>query len=74
MDMDENRHQDYFRRQQKREKAMFGVGRGHKFNASRARHDVIERVRLRREERLERDRMRRTAGENATTDAVCSVS
>lgn len=50
------------------------MGRGQKFNASRQRHDVIERVRLRREERLTRDRSRRPADKNAAEDDVCSIS
>ncbi|CAN0069988.1 unnamed protein product [Ectocarpus sp. 6 AP-2014] len=74
LDLEGNRHQAYFRRQEKKEKAMYGVGRGHKFNASRQRHDVIERVRLRREERLKRDRSRRPAEDNAAADDVCSIS
>ncbi|CAM9552405.1 unnamed protein product [Scytosiphon promiscuus] len=74
LDLEGNRHQAYFRRQEKKEKALYGVGRGQKYNASRQRSDVIERVRLRREERLKRDRTRRTAGENAASDDVCSIS
>lgn len=74
LDLESNRHQDYFRRQEKKEKAMYGVGRGHKFNASRQRHDVIERVRMRRELRLQRDRERRPAERNAATDEICSIS
>lgn len=74
LDLEGNRHQDYFRRQEKKEKALYGVGRGQKFNASRQRHDVIERVRLRREERLKRDRSRRSPEKNAADDDVCSIS
>ncbi|CAN0378643.1 unnamed protein product [Pylaiella littoralis] len=74
LDLEGNRHQDYFRRQEKKEKAMYGVGRGQKFNASRQRHDVIERVRMRRETRLKRDRERRPAERNAANDELCSIS
>lgn len=74
LDLEGNRHQDYFRRQEKKAKALFGVGRGQRYNASRQRHDVIERVRLRREERLKRDRSRRSADKNAADDNICSIS
>lgn len=79
LDLENNRHQDYFRRQQKKERAMFGVGRGQKFNASRQRYEVIERVRLRREERLRREKSRRTATEAGrkrenASDGICSIS
>lgn len=79
MDLENNRHQEYFRRQQAKEKAMYGVGRGHRFNSSRSRHDVIERVRLRREERLQKERAQRMrTGEGReredAADSVCSVS
>lgn len=74
LDLEGNRHQAYFRRQEKKEKALYGVGRGQKYNASRQRSDVIERVRLRREERLKRDRERRTTGQKAAEDDVCSIS
>lgn len=74
LDLEGNRHQDYFRRQEKKEKALYGVGRGQKYNASRQRSDVIERVRLRREARLKRDRARRPAEKNAAEDDVCSIS
>ena len=50
------------------------MGRGQKFNASRQRHDVIERVRMRREARLKRDRERRPAEKNAAEDDVCTIS
>lgn len=74
LDLEGNRHQDYFRRQEKKEKALYGVGRGQKYNASRQRSDVIERVRLRREARLKRDRARRSTDKNAAEDDVCSIS
>lgn len=79
MDLENNRHQDYFRRQQAKEKALYGAGRGHRFNSNRARHDVIERVRLRREERLKKERTQRTRTDDGraredAADSVCSVS
>eukprot|EP00903_Cladosiphon_okamuranus_P019873 g18266.t1 len=74
LDLEGNRHQDYFRRQEMKEKALYGVGRGHKYNASRQRSDVIERVRLRREARLKRDRSRRAGEKNSAEDDVCSIS
>eukprot|EP00752_Nemacystus_decipiens_P018174 g16304.t2 len=74
LDLEGNRHQDYFRRQERKEKALYGVGRGQKYNASRQRSDVIERVRLRREARLRRDRAGRSATKKAAEDDVCSIS
>lgn len=50
-----NKHQEYFKRQRAKEKATLGVGRGHRYNSNREKRDLIERVRLRREERLRRD-------------------
>lgn len=80
LDLQNNRHQEYFRRQQEKENAMYGVGRGHKFNASRQRHQVMERVRMRREIRLQREEEKRMQAEaggssnSASSDATCSIS
>ncbi|CAM9197658.1 unnamed protein product [Ascophyllum nodosum] len=79
LDLQNNRHQAYFRRQQDKEKAQYGVGRGHKFNASRQRYEVIERVRMRRELRLQREKEKRMRAEGgasreSASEGVCSIS
>lgn len=74
-----NKHQEYFRRQKAKEKGTLGVGRGHRYNTNREKRDLLERVRLRRVERLKRDEEARKSTQGgrereAEAESVCSIS
>lgn len=86
LDLDDNREQEFFKRQLKKEEAVFGAGRGHRYNTNREKRAVLARVSLRREARLMREeeerktkgaaggRGKKDTGVEASDASVCSIS
>lgn len=85
LDLDDNREQEFFKRQLKKEEAVFGAGRGHRYNTNREKRAVLARVSLRREARLKREEEERTmkvaeagrgkkGGADQSSESVCSIS
>ncbi|CAN0313117.1 unnamed protein product [Discosporangium mesarthrocarpum] len=77
IDLEGNSHQEFFQRQARKEKAVWGMGRGHRFSTNMEKQNLGERVRLRREARLERQRARAAGegqGKEDAQEGTCTVS